>query len=210
MRALGEPARLRLVDLLTESDRTPSELLDLTEMNWNLLEFHLRNLENARIVERRRSEGDRRRRYVHLVAGIVDHLPPLPKGKAVRLPLFVCTQNSARSQFAAALWHKATGRQALSAGSHPADSVQPLAVTVAAFYGLDLSRARPRGYDEINADPDVVVSVCDRALERGLPLGVPSRHWSVPDPAAGNRKTFRVAFADIAERIDRLAKASAQ
>ena len=209
LRAVGEPARLHVVDLLSVSDRTPGDLRDLTGMEWNLLGFHLGVLEESGIVERRRSEGDGRRRYVRLVPGVVKYLPPLSVGPEVRFPLFVCTRNSARSQFAAAFWQKATGLPAVSAGSHPADSVDRLARTVAAEYGLDLSESRPRGYDEVSRDPDAVISVCDRALEGGLPMAVSHRHWSVPDPAASNRKAFQLAFADIADRIDRLAKVSA-
>lgn len=209
LRALGEPVRLQIVDLLSISDRTPSALRDITALEWNLLEFHLGALQAAGIVERRRSEGDRRRRYLRLSPDIVNSLPPIPRGEAVRLPLFVCTQNSARSPFAAALWQKLSGRKALSAGSDPAESVHPLAVTAAIPYGLDLSRCRPRGYDEIAGFPDVVVSVCDRALEGGLPPGTPHRHWSVPDPVGGDRKSFQIAFADLADRVEQLARASA-
>jgi protein-tyrosine-phosphatase len=198
-----------MVDLLSVSDRTPGDLREITGMEWNLLGFHLGVLEASGIVERRRSEGDGRRRYVRLVPGVVRYLPPLAAGPAVRFPLFVCTRNSARSQFAAAFWQKATALPAVSAGSHPADSVDRLARTVAATYGLDLSGCRPRGYDEISEDPDAVISVCDRALEGGLPMADSYRHWSVPDPAVRSRKAFQLAFAEIAERVERLAKVSA-
>src|SRR5690554_1955158 len=65
-RALGDEHRLRLLDYLEGSDRTPGELCELNGLSSNLLAFHLGILEDARVVERRRSEGDARRRYVRL------------------------------------------------------------------------------------------------------------------------------------------------
>ena len=119
-RALGEPTRVMMVDALTVSDRTPGELRELTGVDWNLLAFHLRTLEEAGVVERHVSEGDRRRRYVRLRPGALDRLVPRPAPVAVRNPLFVCTHNSARSQFAAGLWRQRTRHRAASAGSNPA------------------------------------------------------------------------------------------
>lgn len=124
----------------------------------------------------------------------------------IRHPLFVCTHNSARSQFAAGLWRKTTGQTAESAGSRPADRVHPLAIETAAAYDVDLSRVRPRGYSDVQHSPEVVVSVCDRALEAQPPFDVPMVHWSIPDPARGDRGLFEVAFADIADRVSRVAR----
>lgn len=210
-RALGEPARVAIVDALAASDRSPGELRGLTELEWNLLEFHLGTLEGAGLVERRVSQGDRRRRYVRLRPGALGALhvaPPLP---TVRAPLFVCTHNSARSPFAAALWRQHTGGPAASAGSHPAQVVHPLAVETAAVYAVDLAGATPRGYREVDVEPDVVVSVCDRAREGGMPFDGPRLHWSVPDPSVGDqgRGAFEASFADIAERVARLTQAAA-
>lgn len=193
------------------SDLSPGDLRKLTGLDWNLLEFHLDSLECAGLVQRHVSEGDRRRRYVRLGAGALRALhgaPPLPN---VRVPLFVCTHNSARSQFAAGLWRTRTGRPAASAGSHPAPAVHPLAVKTAAAYGVDLAHATPRGYQEVTVAPDVIVSVCDRARESGVPFGGVRLHWSVPDPTKRKqgRAAFEAAFADIAERVSRLAQAAA-
>ena len=121
----------------------------------------------------------------------------------------MCTHNSARSQFAAALWRRQTGRPADSAGSQPAARVHPLSVRTAETFGLDLSGMAPRGYASITETPDLVISVCDRAYEAGLPFAAPTLHWSVPDPvSSGTRTAFRSAFTEIAERVDRLASAA--
>lgn len=210
-RALSEPARVVIVDALAVSDRSPGELRELTGLEWNLLEFHLGSLQRAGLVQRHVSQGDRRRRYVRLRSGALEGLQMCPRLPTVGVPLFVCTHNSARSQFAAALWRQRTGGQAGSAGSHPAAVVHPLAVQTAAVYDVDLTGAIPRGYDEVGVEPDVVVSVCDRAREGGVPFGGVRLHWSVPDPAtaAEDRAAFEAAFADIAERVFLLAGAGA-
>jgi protein-tyrosine-phosphatase len=125
------------------------------------------------------------------------------------LVLFVCTHNSARSQFAAALWRDRTGRASDSAGSEPAARIDPLAVRAGPEFGIDLSGARPKGYDAVAQRPDLVVSVCDRAHEAGPPFEARLLHWSVPDPVlVGTPEAFRSAFSTLAHRVVRLAVAS--
>lgn len=207
-KALGDPCRLAIVDALRLSDRTPGELRRLVSLPWNLLAFHLGVLTEAGVVERRRSAGDGRRRYVRLLPDALDGLEAAAPVRAERV-LFVCTRNSARSQFAAALWQRATGRPCSSAGSDPAAEVHPVAVAVARARGLDLAGARPRGYGSVEQAPDLLVSVCDRALEGGVPFDAPRLHWSVADPAGGDTSAFEAAFDDIAARVDRLAAVAA-
>jgi protein-tyrosine-phosphatase len=121
----------------------------------------------------------------------------------------VCTHNSARSQFAAALWHERTGLTADSAGSEPAERIDPLAVRAAAEFGLDLSGASPKGYHAVARRPDLVVSVFDRARETTPPFAARLLHWSVPDPVlVGTSEAFRSAFGILADRVDRLVVAS--
>ena len=196
--ALSDANRVALVDALAEADRTPGSLSSELGVSTNLLAHHLRVLEDAGVVTVRRSDGDGRRRYASLRRGALRHLLP-HRLRAEGDVLFVCTHNSARSQFAAALW---SGNSA-SAGWAPADAVHPLAIQVAAEHGLDLSAATPQSYDDLEAEPDLVVSVCDRAFEAGTPFGEPDVHWSVPDPRdADTISAFRRAFDDIATRID--------
>jgi protein-tyrosine-phosphatase len=122
--------------------------------------------------------------------------------------LFVCTHNSARSQVAAALWRALTGEPAESAGSEPQPQVHPQAVQAARRAGIDLAGAVPKGYGAVTAGPDLVVSVCDRARENGVPFDAPSLHWSVPDPAdAGRMGAFTAAVDEIRGRVVRLAEA---
>lgn len=215
--ALAEPHRLAIVDALALTDRTPGALAELTGLGMNLLAFHLGVLEAAGLVTRRRSTGDGRRRYVTLHP---DELDRSGAGRAracaddvgesadISRVLFVCTQNSARSQLAAALWRGRTGLIGESAGTAPARSVHPLAVAIAGSRGVDLSRATPRGYDDVTVRPDLVVTVCDRAFESGLPFpDRPTLHWSILDPATeGTPAAFARAYDEVAERIELLAE----
>ena len=203
-RALADEHRLAIIDLLWGGDCTPAELQDATGLRSNLLAFHLNTLEDAELISRHPSQGDGRRRYVTLQPAAIPHVGPVAP-VMVDCVLFVCTHNAARSQLAAALWRQRSGRGAVSAGTQPAERVHPTAVAVAADHGLDLSEARPTHVADVAVEPDLVVSVCDRAYETGLTIDAPHRHWSIPDPVGGDRTTFEHAFALIADRVDRLA-----
>jgi len=207
--ALGDPHRLTMVDALRLSDRTPQELAALVHLPSNAAAHHLATLEDAGLIARRASEGDHRRRYVSLRTEALVALDP-HRHAVPPTVLFVCTHNSARSQFAAGFWSRETGRSATSAGSHPASRVNPLAIRSAKRFGVDLSRASPRGYVEVQHAPELIVSVCDRAFEAGLPFACEWLHWSIPDPVpVGTRVAFDAAFAEIARRVEQLAAATA-
>lgn len=203
--ALGEPARLAIVDRLTLGDASPTEVGRELGLPSNLLAHHLKLLEQARVIERSRSEGDHRRTYLRLRPESLVGLLPEGLRSAPRV-VFVCTHNSARSQLAAALWAQQSQVPAASAGTHPAARVHPRAVAIARSHGLSLSLARTARVDEVVHDTDLVVAVCDNAHEE---LGTRDRlHWSVPDPArVDSDAAFERAFTDIAERIGRLAPA---
>ena len=208
--ALADPHRLGMVDALALGDLTPRELGALVQAPPNLVAHHLRVLDAAGLTERRASAGDRRRRYVVLRTAPLADLLPAPRLAAPERILFVCTHNSARSQFAAEWWRSRTGRPADSAGADPAPHVHPLAVRAARRLGVDIGRATPRGLDAVRDTPDLVVSVCDRAREGDIPLEAPRLHWSVPDPSADGREAaFLEAFREIGRRLTGLSAALA-
>jgi protein-tyrosine-phosphatase len=201
--ALGDPVRLAIVDELSASDRTPTELGRLTGTPSNLMAHHLRVLEQRGIVERRRSIGDGRRTYLQLVTDRLEGLILRPVFMAETV-LFVCTRNSARSQLAAAMWNRGPRTvRAESAGTHPDGRVHPGALLAARRRGLDLSRAVPRALNDIALRRPLIVSVCDQAREElGSRVAI---HWSVSDPvASGNREAFDEAADEIGQRVERL------
>ena len=120
--ALADSARLRIVDALTWGDAAPSELAAMLQMPSNLVAHHVNVLRDAGLVERHRSEGDRRRSYLRLVPAALDEIA-LPGLLPARRVLFVCTANTARSHLAVALWRRASSIPATSAGTHPADRI---------------------------------------------------------------------------------------
>lgn len=199
--ALGDERRLAVVDALRPSDLTPTELQGRIGLPSNLLAFHLDVLEDAGLVERHRSSGDGRRRYVTLRWEVLADLVPPPTFPRDGCVLFVCTRNAARSQLAAALWRDRTGGEAQSAGTAPAAAVDPHTEAVAQAHGLTLDDGPPRAYDAVQGTPAVVVSVCDRAREDGLPWDAPHRHWSVADPDRGDFATYEAAYQQIARRV---------
>lgn len=201
--ALADSARLRITDVLADGDASPSELAAMLAMPSNLLSHHLGVLEDVGLVTRRRSEGDRRRTYLRLVPGAFDTLAG-PGTRTARRVLFVCTANSARSHLAAALWRQASTVPATSAGTHPADAIEPGAIDAAERHQLPLPRLRPRHISDVRQDGDLVVTVCDLAYEEVGGLAVV--HWSVPDPVpAGDPGSFDAALAELADRVRRLA-----
>ncbi|GIG90679.1 metalloregulator ArsR/SmtB family transcription factor [Plantactinospora endophytica] len=208
--ALGDPARLAIVDALTVGDASPGELARALDLPSNLLAHHLKTLQGAGLVTRTRSEGDGRRTYLRLEADVLATLvsPQLPDAGRI---LFVCTHNSARSQLAAALWARRARIPAASAGTIPAPRVHPRAIRVARRHGLTIPPTATAHIDDVITKGDLVVAVCDRAHEELADTPGPRLHWSVPDPStADSDSAFEAAYTDLADRIDRLAPALRQ
>lgn len=214
--ALGDSLRLAIVDELALSDRSPAELSTGLSISSSLLAHHLELLIAAGVVARTTSDGDRRRRYMQLVPEAFEGLVRLPHRslRASRL-VFVCTANSARSQFAQALWREQRPDiPATSGGIEPADQVNPQAVDAAERAGLRLGDADPQAVPPL-ARGDLVVTVCDRAYEgEGAEPGLAilqdgrrrhtSLHWAVPDPVRDG--DFDAALARVRRRVDCLAR----
>lgn len=202
--SLGDPVRLRIVEELRLGDRQPGELAELVDLGSNLLAHHLGVLEKAGVIHRRASIGDRRERYVVLNPATLESLEQRPRLAAGSV-LFICTHNSARSQFAQALTTEASGLVAQSAGTEPAARVHVHAVRVGLENGIDLRGRVPRRIESVRGTPDLVVTVCDSARQTEIPIPAPRLHWSVPDPVVrGGLADFRAAFTEIKERVERL------
>jgi len=121
--------------------------------------------------------------------------------------LFLCTQNSCRSQMAEG-WarHLKTGvLEPYSAGTAPT-AVHPLAVRVMAEAGVDISGHRAKSLEEFRGQEfDLVVTLCDSARE-SCPLPPRARrvlHRSFPDPAEaeGSAEDVLAAFRRVRDLI---------
>jgi arsenate reductase (thioredoxin) len=107
--------------------------------------------------------------------------------------LVLCTGNSARSQIAEALFtirsaHREAGRlRVASAGSQPAEQVNPYAIAVLREHGIPWDDRLPVPIDAVAAQQwDLVLTVCDNARDACpvLPRAVAQVHWGLPDPAS--------------------------
>ena len=105
--------------------------------------------------------------------------------------LFICVQNSARSQIAAALLNEMCGDhfEAHSAGLEPG-VLNPLAVEALQNRGIDISRNKTQSVFDVWKSAQhifaFVITVCSESEAGGCPIfpGVTTRlHWSFPDPA---------------------------
>ena len=202
--ALADPGRLVIVDRLMLADASPSELQTVLAMSSSLIAHHLGVLVGAGIVRRVRSEGDRRRSYLQLIPQSLELLVPSTAWRAKRV-VFVCTQNSARSQLAVAVWNRHSSLPATSAGTHPAAKVHPQAVAAAARRKLPMRPHTPRHLDDVVKPSDVIIAVCDNAHEE-LPADSRRLHWSIPDPVrVGRADAFDRALDELIVRIDHLA-----
>lgn len=204
--ALGDPARLAIVELLQRQDLAPQALASAVEIPGNLLAHHLRVLEDAGLVHRTQSQGDRRRTYVHLIESALHQLVLPVATFGARRVVFVCTENSARSILAESLWHSLAAVPSTSAGTHPAQRINPRTRTAAKRAGLTLVRDVPQLLDAVLKPSDVVVSVCDAVNEELAEISNPRIHWSIPDPARLNTDAaFDAVIADIRDRVTQLA-----
>ena len=117
--------------------------------------------------------------------------------------LFVCTHNAGRSQMAAALLdHAAAGRvRVSSAGSQPADQLNPAVVQAMAEIGLDLSRAYPKPLTaaQVQAADVVITMGCGDAC----PVYPGRRYldWNLPDPAGLSIEQIRPIRDEISARV---------
>lgn len=206
LHALGDPLRLSIVDLLQVQDLSPDTLSGALEVPGNLLSHHLKVLEGAGVVTRTHSQGDRRRTYVQLVPTALDGLIASAVSISAPRVVFVCTHNSARSVMADAAWRAVSEISSTSAGTHPAERINPRATSAAQRAGLKIDESSPRRIEDVLRPDDLVISVCDAVNEDVGPLMNRRIHWSIPDPSASNTdRAFDGTLAQIEERVRHLA-----
>lgn len=120
--------------------------------------------------------------------------------------LFLCVHNAGRSQMAMALFNRlAAGRAvAWSAGSEPAESVNPAAVAAMAEVGIDMSREVPKRWsDDVVRAADVVVTM---GCGDTCPFYPATRYedWALDDPAGKGVDEVRPVRDEIERRVREL------
>ena len=121
--------------------------------------------------------------------------------------LFVCVENSNRSQMAEAFarLHGAGRVEAYSAGSRPSGCVNPRAVEFMAERGYDLTAHRSKGLADLPpGEFEVVVGMgCG---DEGCPLVKARRHeeWGIPDPKEMPPEQYRQVRDQIERKVKEL------
>ncbi|MFQ6393954.1 arsenate reductase ArsC [Nocardia sp. KC 131] len=117
--------------------------------------------------------------------------------------LFVCVHNAGRSQMAAGfLAHLAgDGIEVRSAGSAPADTINPAAVEAMAELGIDISNQSPKilTYDTVEASDVVITMGCGDTCP--VFPGVSYRDWVLDDPAGKGLEAIRPIRDQIKARV---------
>lgn len=123
--------------------------------------------------------------------------------------LYICTHNRCRSILSEAITRQRASDllDARSAGSQPAGEVHPLTLQYLAKTGYSTDDLRSESWDAYTEwQPDVVVTVCDKAAGESCPLYFGSAikcHWGLADPSAvgGTEAAIEAAFLDTIETI---------
>ncbi|MET9750117.1 arsenate reductase ArsC [Streptomyces ardesiacus] len=117
--------------------------------------------------------------------------------------LFVCVHNAGRSQMAAAfLAHLAEGQvEVRSAGSAPADAVNPAVVEAMAEIGIDLSAETPKilTAEAVQASDVVITMGCGDTCP--VFPGTKYLDWALDDPAGQGIDAIRPIRDEIAQRV---------
>ena len=127
--------------------------------------------------------------------------------------LFVCIENSIRSQIAEG-FAKELGFEAVSAGTVPSTHVNPLVIDAMREVGVDISKNNPK---ELTGDmierADLVV-LTDASLETSLPGNLRKKlrkkvvAWNFPDPQGKSIEELRFIRNQIKAKVESLTKDS--
>ncbi|MBW1807456.1 MAG: arsenate reductase ArsC [Deltaproteobacteria bacterium] len=117
--------------------------------------------------------------------------------------LFVCVENSARSQMAEGIARRLAPESVsvFSAGSQPSGSVHPLAVEVMAEIGIDISSQTSKGLDAVPLeDIDIAVTLCAEESCPVISTQAQKYHLALEDPA-GNHQNETTVFRAVRDRL---------
>lgn len=132
---------------------------------------------------------------------------PVKGGKMMKTVLFICVHNAGRSQMAEAFFNQmAKGKaRAISAGSHPAETVNPAAAAVMLEEGLNISGNKPK----------LLTQVMMYGVERAITMGcgdacpvttVKTEDWGLEDPKDKPIEQVRKIRDEIKTRVAKLVK----
>ncbi len=123
--------------------------------------------------------------------------------------LFVCTHNSGRSQMAEAFFNQmAKGKaRAYSAGTQPADKVNPVVVEAMQEVGIDISSNKPKSLtmDIVEKADKMVTMGCGAEAEAVCPASfIKTEDWALGDPKGKTLEQVRKILDEIKKRAVKL------
>jgi ArsR family transcriptional regulator, arsenate/arsenite/antimonite-responsive transcriptional repressor / arsenate reductase (thioredoxin) len=226
---LADETRRTMIRLLAVSDLRAGELGNTLRMPSNAVAYHLKQLRALGVLRERRSTADARDVYYRLdqdrlwqlYAAAGDALHPglatfstapdeQPQSRMAPVRplrvLFLCTNNSARSQLAEALMrHMGEDYvEVASAGSAPTE-VHPDALAVLREWKIDASGLVAKPLQRfVGQTFDYIITVCDRVRDHcpTFPGDPRQIHWSMLDPAVVEDPDHRLAaFREVAREL---------
>jgi protein-tyrosine-phosphatase len=120
--------------------------------------------------------------------------------------LFVCVHNAGRSQMAAGYLQHLAGDtiEVLSAGSQPADQVNPVAVAAMAEEGIDIASEQPKVLTPESVQASDVVVTMGCGDECPFFPGKRYEDWKLDDPAGQGIEAVRPIRDEIRRRVEEL------
>lgn len=123
--------------------------------------------------------------------------------------LFVCVHNSGRSQMAEAFFNNLAGgkAQALSAGTQPADEVNPVVVEAMKEAGMDISGKKPKmlTMGMVDKAERMITMGCGAEAEAVCPASIiETEDWALEDPKGKSLEQVRKIRDEIKERVIKL------
>jgi arsenate reductase len=129
-----------------------------------------------------------------------------------KIVLFICVENSFRSQIAEAYFNKFTpkGWKAISAGIKPANSIHPNAIQLMKEEGIDITNKKPKLLTkELQENAEIAIIVCS-GNQCPLVYTKKVENWNIPDPAKMSineaRKIRDIIKAKVLELIEKQIK----
>jgi len=118
--------------------------------------------------------------------------------------LFVCTENACRSQMASAFaqYHSGDRIEAISAGSAPAEEIDPVMEEVMREKGIDMAFRKPKSIEDAASivKPDLIISMGCKDACPFFP-GVKDIEWDLEDPAGRPIDFMRETRDEIERRV---------
>ena len=209
LKALADPVRLRLVSLLATAptgELCACEFPNAVDKSQPTVSHHLGLLTAAGLVEReQRGKWAWFRLCTGQLALVRAALGEGATPRRIRKPsvLFLCVHNAGRSQMAAGFLRHLAGDliDVYSAGSEPADKLNPVAVKAMREVGINVTRQRPQRWTtQLARAADVIVSIgCGD--ECPVYPGTRRVDWNFDDPAGQSIETVRAVRDEIEQHV---------